>query len=87
MRDLCVQHFYIELIEKYSLESKAVSCKREGYVVREMATLNGKVMGRTHKEYDQTIKTHVNCREKQKYEFKEKKCEYRIKTKEPYIIL
>jgi predicted GIY-YIG superfamily endonuclease len=51
MRELGVEHFYIELVEKGACESKADLCKREGYFIRAMATLNGKVMGRTHKEY------------------------------------
>ena len=48
-----------------------------------MATLNGKVMGRTHKEYYQYFKANfVKHREEHKDEVQEKKREYRIIHKE-----
>ena len=83
MRELGVEHFYIELIENCPCETKAELCKREGYFIREMATLNGKVMGRTHKEYYQEFNSKfVKYREEHKDEMKEKKREYRITHKE-----
>ena len=46
-----------------------------------MATLNGKVMGRTHKEYYQYFKANfVKHREEHKDEVQEKKREYRFNS-------
>ena len=53
VRELVVEQLYIELIENCPCETRAELCKREGYWIREMATLNGKVMGRTYQEYYQ----------------------------------
>ena len=51
MQRLGVEYFYIELIEHYPCSSKEELHKREGEIIREMATLNQRVSGRNHKEY------------------------------------
>jgi hypothetical protein len=43
--------WYIELYENYPCENREQLCKREGEVIREIATLNINVAGRTFQEY------------------------------------
>ena len=51
MRDIGENKFYIELVEEYPCSSLEQLNKREGEWIREMATLNEKVAGRTKQEY------------------------------------
>ena len=51
VNELGIENFYIELIENYPCESVEQLRKREGYYIREMATLNYQIAGRTKKEY------------------------------------
>ena len=51
MREIGDDKFYIELIEDYPCENLEQLNKREGEYIREMATLNEKVAGRTKQEY------------------------------------
>jgi hypothetical protein len=44
-------NWYIELHSSYPCNSKEELCKREGEIIREIGTLNMKIMGRTNKEY------------------------------------
>ena len=56
--------WYIELYENYSCNNKAELDKREGEITREIATINNRIAGRTHKEYYDENK--VNILEKTK---------------------
>ena len=42
---------YIELLEKYSCDTKMELCRREGELIREMECVNKNVAGRTINEY------------------------------------
>ena len=44
-------NFYIELHELSPCNSKEELCKREGQIIREIATLNGRIAGRTKKDW------------------------------------
>ena len=51
-REVGLEHFYIELIEKYSCTSREELHAREGHWIRlEKPTLNSRIAGRTHKQY------------------------------------
>ena len=43
--------WYIELYEEYACNNKQLLEKREGEVIREIATINNRIEGRTAKEY------------------------------------
>ena len=43
--------WYIELYEECPCENKEQLCRREGEIIREIATLNYEIAGRTKKEY------------------------------------
>ena len=47
-----IENFYIELIEAYPCENNEELRKREGHYIREFGTLNKRIAGRTHQEYD-----------------------------------
>ena len=51
LRELGKDSFYIELIEDYPCDSKDQLRRREGLFIRELATLNHVVAGRTAKEW------------------------------------
>lgn len=51
IRDNDWSHWYIELYEMYSCNSKEELEKREGQIIREIATINKRIEGRTKKEY------------------------------------
>ena len=51
MREIGDKKFYIELVEEYPCSSLEQLNKREGEYIREIATLNQKIAGRTNKEY------------------------------------
>ncbi len=59
MRELGVDCFYIELIEECPCENKEQLRKREGHFIREIATLNSNQAGRTHQEWQEENKEHV----------------------------
>jgi hypothetical protein len=73
--------WYIELYENYPCENKEQLIKREGEIIREIATLNKRIAGRTQKEWvldnkhkmDQYYKEY---REKNKNKIKEHKKEF-----------
>ena len=64
MRAIGIEHFYIELIENYPCENLEQLNKREGEWMREIATLNEKVAGRTKKEYRNDSKYKITNKEK-----------------------
>ena len=68
MREIGIEHFYIELIENYPCENSEQLNKREGEWMREIATLNEKVAGRTNKEYKKDNKEKIREQEKEYYE-------------------
>ena len=52
MREIGKEHFYIELLEEYPCENKDQLRAREGYYIRDLGTLNGKIEDRTRKEWE-----------------------------------
>ena len=68
MREIGIEHFYIELIKNYPCENSEQLNKREGEWMREIATLNEKVAGRTKKEYKQEYKDKIREQDKDYYE-------------------
>jgi hypothetical protein len=50
MREIGIEHFRIELIEYYPCNTKEQLHAREGHFIRERATLNKRIEGRTVKE-------------------------------------
>ena len=51
MNSIGAEHFYIELVENYPCNSKEELERREGQIIRQIATLNQKVAGRTNQEF------------------------------------
>ena len=68
MREIGDDKFYIELIEEFPCENLEQLNKREGEFIREVATLNKKVAGRTKKEYKNDYKEHISEKGKQYYQ-------------------
>ena len=56
MNKLGSDKFYIELYEMCKCDTKEELNKREGEIIRQIATMNMKIAGRTKKEYQQTPK-------------------------------
>ena len=79
MNDLGVENFYIELIESYPCENNDQLRAREQHYIREMATLNKRVEGRTIEEWKEDNKEYMK-EWKQKY-YQEKKEEIKEKAK------
>ena len=91
MNELGIENVYIELIENYPCKSKDQLRAREQHYIREMATLNKRVEGRTLEEWQEDSKGYMKEWKKQyskerKDEIKEKVKKYREenpdKTKE-----
>ena len=74
MREIGRDNFYIELIETYTCNNKDELKAREGYYIRERATLNMEIAGRSDKQYY----------EDNKYRFKVRVKEYNEEHKEHY---
>jgi hypothetical protein len=51
MNELGFDKFYIKLVEEFPCENRTELCAREGVWIREMGTLNGRIEGRTQKEW------------------------------------
>ena len=51
MRTTGKDNFYIELVENYPCNTKEELMAREGHYIRERATLNHMIAGRTEKEW------------------------------------
>ena len=59
MREIGQDNSYIELIESYPCNSKEELKAKEGYYIRERATLNMLIAGRNHKGWVDDNKGHV----------------------------
>jgi hypothetical protein len=83
MIEIGKEHFYIELYENYSCNSKEELNRREGEVIRDIGTLNSNITGRTPQEYRKDNKEHYKewC-EKNKIKLKEYNLEYKKEKKE-----
>ena len=87
MREIGKEHFYIELIEEYPCENINQLEAREGYWQRELNAFNvgynGKIEGRSDKEYYQDNKEKLQkYQKKYKEDNKEKMKKYQKKYKE-----
>ena len=91
MHELGVENFYIELIENFPCNDIYELRAREGHFIREIATLNKLIAGRTQKEYrkqyNEEHKEHIKETVKQYYEdnkehLLEKKKQYKEEHKE-----
>ncbi len=74
MNEMGIEKFYIELYEMYKCNTKEELKKHEGEVIRQIATLNMRVEGRTRKEYYNDNIEIISEHQKQ----------YRNKNKEKY---
>jgi len=61
-------NWYIELYENFPCNNKQELLKREGQVIREIATINKCIAGRTPKEYKQDNQEQIKTQRKQYYE-------------------
>ena len=68
MREIGDDKFYIELVENYPCENLEQLNKREGEWIREIATLNDKVAGRTKQEYAKDNRDIKNQKAKEDYQ-------------------
>jgi hypothetical protein len=68
MAEIGLDKFYIELIENSPCENKEELRKREGFVIREMGTLNSCIAGRSQVEYVIENKINIQAHKKQYYE-------------------
>ena len=80
MNELGIDAFRIDLIEDYPCDDKQALRQREGYWIRQIATLNKVIPGRAGKEYRDEHKEMIKEREKKYYE--ENKEKYLNKVKE-----
>ena len=74
-------NFYIELYEEYPCDNKEQLLKREGEVIRDIATINKCIAGRDMKQYyqdnhDKLIEYHKQYRQDNRDEILEKKKQY-----------
>ena len=58
MRDVGIEHFYIELIKEAPCENKEQLRAIEGQYIRQYGTLNTKIAGRTKKQHADDTKEH-----------------------------
>ena len=65
MREIGRDNCYIELIETYPCNSKEELNAKEGYYIRERATLNMAIAGRKPKQYKEENKEHIKQTNKQ----------------------
>ena len=77
MNETGIDNFEIELIEDYPCETQEELRKREGKIIKAMATLNQRIAGRTpaeySKEYRQTKKDKINKRRNERRKEKPEK--------------
>ena len=71
MRETDIHDWYIELYEDFQAERKEQLNKREGEIIREIATLNKRIEGRTPKEWIVTNKNKLKEYNKDDYETNE----------------
>ena len=67
MNDIGVEHFYIELVKETPCENKEQLRAIEGQYIRELGTLNGKISGRTRKEWFEENREYKNEKERNRY--------------------
>jgi hypothetical protein len=79
MKELGVEHFYIELLELYPCDNKGELSAREGYWIKEIGTINKHVMGRTRKQHYEDNKIAIQAKSK------EYNKQYRIDNKEKIL--
>ena len=83
INELGIEHFYIELLEKYECNSNEELHQREGKWIREIATLNHQIAGRTRKEsaaeYHANNKEAISQRKKQYRQENEERERERLK--------
>ena len=85
-----IDSFYIELYEDFPCDNKQELQKREGEVMRHIATMNMVVPGRTVHEYQQDNKEHLNENNRRYYhnnmeKLKERRKEYYENNKEKIL--
>ena len=68
MNELGVEHFYIELVKETPCENKEQLNAIEGDYIRKYGTLNGKITGRTRKEWQDEHKERKSEQNKIRYE-------------------
>ena len=83
MNDNGIHNFYIELVEEYKCENIEQLRKREGEIIREMATLNNRIENRTHQEYNKQWKQ--NNRDRLNEERRERRKANPEKAREDYL--
>ena len=67
MKELGMEHFYIELVEECPCENVEQLKRREGQVIREIATLNMCIAGRSKQEYDKEYRENNKDKKHQQY--------------------
>ena len=82
MNETGIDNFEIELIEDYPCETQEELRKREGKIIKAMATLNQRIAGRTPAEYDKEYKK--KNKDKINKRRNERRKENPEKTKEEY---
>ena len=75
-------NWYIELYEEYPCDNKEQLIKREGEVMREFATVNRRIAGRTIQEYYEDNRDYILEYKKKYYE--DNRDEFRDKNKKYY---
>ena len=83
MRKSDINDWYIELYENFPCDNKEQLNNREGKVIREIATLNKNIAGRTMKEYYETNKENILGKRKDRHKANQER--YEAKKKEYYI--
>jgi hypothetical protein len=61
MLEIGFDNFYIELVENYPCDNKDQLRAREGFFIRERATLNHMIEGRTRKEREEEERDRINA--------------------------
>ena len=79
MNEVGVENFYIELIENYPCENRDQLRAREQHYIREMATLNKRVEGRTIKEWKEDNKEYMKEWKKKYYQEHKEETKARVK--------
>jgi hypothetical protein len=74
-------NWYIELYENYPCNNKQDLQRREGQVIREIATINKIIAGRTKKEYHQNNRDEILEYQKEYYQNNREKFAERDKEK------
>jgi hypothetical protein len=82
MADVGLDKFYIELIENCPCENKEELRTREGFVIREMGTLNSRIAGRNTKYW--AIENHEHVKEHRQQYYEDYKATLQPKYKEFY---